>query len=222
VGHEAPSVRRVRVIGIPRRAARLVMHTPERPLQPHPQPEGHDSGGPNDRRSFLVRASSLGMIAGLGASYGTAGLYAARYLYPSKPRDKAWMFVARIADVAVGGSLRYTTPGGEKVALARQGSAGTVEDFVALSSTCPHLGCQVHWEAQDQRFFCPCHNGAFDKSGKGISGPPGDAGQSLPRYPLRVEGGLLYIEVPTESLEVADAPAQREGHDPCLDGGAAL
>ncbi|MBM3990625.1 MAG: Rieske (2Fe-2S) protein [Planctomycetes bacterium] len=198
------------------------MHPPQRPSPPQSEHEGQDSGNPTDRRSFLASASSLGMLAGLGASYGTAGFYAARYLYPSKPREKAWMFLARLADVAVGGSLSYTTPAGERVTLARGGSTGTAEDFVALSSTCPHLGCQVHWEAQNQRFFCPCHNGAFDKSGKGISGPPGDAGQSLPRYPLRVEGGLLYIEVPTKSLEVADAAAQREGHDPCLDAGAPL
>lgn len=198
------------------------MHHPERP--PHdPAPhQGPDAPAVEDRRGFLAKVSSLGMLAGLGASYGTAGVYAARYLYPAKPRSKAWMYVARVADVAVGGSLRYTTPGGEKVAIARQAETGGPEDFVALSSTCPHLGCQVHWESQNQRFFCPCHNGAFDKSGKGIAGPPGDAGQSLPRYPLKSEGGLLYIEVPTESIETAQAQAPREGHDPCLDGGAPL
>ncbi len=71
---------------------------------------------------------------------------------------------------------------------------------MALSSTCPHLGCKVHWEAPENRFFCPCHNGAFDPSGRAIAGPPAEAGQSLGRYPLRIEGGLLYIEVPTERL----------------------
>jgi len=172
-----------------------------------------------DRRGFLSRASSLGMLAGLGASYGTAGMFAARYLYPAKPRAKAWMYVARVADIAVGGSLSYSTPGGERVAIARQGQGGSVEDFVALSSTCPHLGCQVHWESQHSRFFCPCHNGTFDKSGKGTGGPPGEARQSLPRFPLKVDGGLLYIETPveTERRETEHvARAEREGHDPCL------
>lgn len=172
-----------------------------------------------DRRGFLARVSSAGMIAGLAASYGTAGAFAARYLYPARPRPKAWMYVARVADVPLGGSLSYTTPGGERVAIARQGESGGVGDFVALSSTCPHLGCQVHWEAVNERFFCPCHNGTFDKDGKGTGGPPGDAGQSLPRYPLEVRGGLLYIEVPVERLDVAAAPpSAREGHDPCLGG----
>ncbi len=189
-------------------------HTPS---TPHDQPDASS----DDRRGFLSKVTSLGMLAGLGASYGTAAAYAGRYLYPARPRAKAWMYVARVADLGVGASLRYTTPGGEKVAIARQAQTGGPDDFVALSSTCPHLGCQVHWESQNQRFFCPCHNGAFDKSGKGISGPPGEAGQSLPRYPLKSEDGLLYIEVPVENLDVAQAPAAaREGHDPCLGGGA--
>lgn len=141
------------------------MHPPGRPVEPHSPPEVQSSAGASDGRSFLTRTSSLGMFVGLGGSYGMAGPYAARDVYPAKPRDKAWMFVARIADVAVGGSLRYTPPpgGGEKVAPARQGSAGTVDDFVALANTCPHLGCEVHWESQRQLCFCPCHNGAFDK-----------------------------------------------------------
>jgi cytochrome b6-f complex iron-sulfur subunit len=180
----------------------------------------HGAPPGEDRRGFLARASSIGMWTGLAASYGTAGLYAARYLYPARPRERAWMYVGRIADLPVGSSLAYTTPGGEKVAIARQRGAGTALDFVALSSTCPHLGCQVHWESQNQRFFCPCHNGVFDPDGVGVSGPPGDAGQSLPRYPLEVHGGLLYIEVPTESLRTASAPSPaRPGHDPCLGEG---
>ena len=96
----------------------------------------------------------------------------------------------------------YRVPGGEKVTIARRGETGTVDDFIALSSTCPHLGCQVHWEPLHERYFCPCHNGTFDPDGVGTGGPPGDAGQSLPRYPLRVEGRLLYIRVALSGLGV--------------------
>jgi nitrite reductase/ring-hydroxylating ferredoxin subunit len=114
---------------------------------------------------------------------------------------------------------RYRTPSGESVAIARQSEGRGVDDFVALSSTCPHLGCQVHWEAQNERFFCPCHNGTFDRGGKGTGGPPGEAGLSLPRYPLEIDAGLLYIEVPLESLSLADASGgiSRPGHDRCLE-----
>jgi Rieske Fe-S protein len=88
------------------------------------------------------------------------------------------------------------------VIITRQGEGGEVSDFIALSSTCPHLGCRVHWESPNQRFFCPCHNGTFDPQGRATGGPPKAAGQDLPRYPLKIERGLLYIEVPTRTLSV--------------------
>jgi Rieske Fe-S protein len=153
-----------------------------------------------NRRTFAGKVTFCAMAGGLAAGYGGMGAVAARYLFPAKPTARRWMFVAELARLKVGESLAYTAPNGAPVNIARKGSAGTVEDFIALSSTCPHLGCRVNWEGQNKRFFCPCHNGVFDPEGKGIGGPPGDAGQSLPRYPLKIENGLLMIEVPVEKL----------------------
>ena len=153
-----------------------------------------------DRREFLGRASSIAMAGGLAAGYGSAGLIAARYLFPARPIEREWVFLATLDRLPPGESLVFRAPSGERVTLARLGAGQTVEDFLALSSTCPHLGCQVHFEPQNRRFFCPCHNGVFEPSGRAIGGPPGDAGQSLPRFPLKVEQGLLYIEVPVEEL----------------------
>jgi Rieske Fe-S protein len=140
------------------------------------------------------------MTGGLLCGYGTLGLMAGQFLYPAGARKMAWVFVTETARVKPGDVLHYQTPSGQTVTVTRRGESGTEEDFLALSSTCPHLGCQVHWEQANNRFFCPCHNGVFDPSGKGTGGPPGDAGQSLPHYSLRVEGGLLFIQVPVESL----------------------
>jgi Rieske Fe-S protein len=153
------------------------------------------------RRGFLSRTTSVAMVGGLAAGYGTFAGIAVRYLYPAHPTPTGWVFVGDVASMKVGESRLFVTPVGARAAIARRADAGTVDDFVALSSTCPHLGCQVHWEGQNNRFFCPCHNGAFDPSGKAIAGPPLDAGQSLPRYPLRIENGLLYVEVPLERLD---------------------
>ena len=168
---------------------------------------------PPTRRSFIGAASGVAMAGGLLAGYGTFFGYAGRYLYPAHDEPTAWMFVIDLAGMEVGGSMSFRTPAGAPVVITRQSE----EKFLALSSTCPHLGCQVHWEANNDRFFCPCHNGIFTPEGKGIGGPPGDAGQSLPRYPLKVMDGLLYIEVPTTKT-VADLG----GHDPCLKGKGGL
>lgn len=153
-----------------------------------------------DRREFLGALPTWFMLGGLSAGYGGCAAMGGAFLFPTGDTPRAWMLVAPVGEIEVGAARDYRAPNGQSVAIARRGNEGTAEDFIALSSVCPHLGCQVHWEGLKDRFFCPCHNGAFDAEGTGISGPPGDAGQSLPRFPLKVENGLLFIEVPVEGL----------------------
>lgn len=54
------------------------------------------------------------------------------------------------------------------------------DQIIALSPICKHLGCTVTWAGDDanpDKFFCPCHNGLYEKNGKNIPGTP-------PRGPL--------------------------------------
>ena len=153
-----------------------------------------------DRRGFFQRFGSWFMGLGLVAGYGTFAAFIVRFLFPSRGIPKAWLFVDNLDRVAVGDAVPYVTPVGQNVLITRVAKAGDVDDFIALSSICPHLGCQVHWEPQNDRFFCPCHNGAFDAEGNATKGPPRDAGQTLARYPLKVEKGMLFIEVETKPL----------------------
>jgi Rieske Fe-S protein len=183
-------------------------------------------GEGSDRRDFLKNASRAAMTAGLVGGYGGFVLVAGRYLYPASSGVAMWQFVAEVAGIEVGEAIRYRGPSGETINITRRSREGNADDFIALSSTCPHLGCQVRWEAQNNRFFCPCHNGVFDPSGKATAGPPGEAGQSLGRYELKVENGLLMIAVPPPQFSAADESGIIEdedcisgpGHDPCLGG----
>lgn len=183
-----------------------------------------DSTPAEDQRPApsALTASTAAMVGGLAAGYGFLAYIAARFLYPSRGARRQWMFVARAANVTEDKAIAFRTPAGELVTIARRGRTGTVEDFIALSTTCPHLGCKVHWEAHKNRFFCPCHNGVFTPEGKAIEGPPADAGQSLSSFPLKIHHGLLYIHVPVEVLVgaagVIDEPEgpPGPGHDPCL------
>lgn len=140
------------------------------------------------------------MAFGLTAGYGMFAALIGRFLFPSHRRQSGPQYVSDLNSFRVGASMTYVSPAGEKVVLTRVSETGGSEDFIALSSVCPHLGCQVHWEGQNDRFFCPCHNGAFDSEGRPIAGPPKDANQSLPRYELHVENGLLFIDAATEAL----------------------
>jgi Rieske Fe-S protein len=140
------------------------------------------------------------MASGLAGGYGTLAAMAGRFLYPTAKKEENWQFVATLDQLTIGHSIPFRLPSGAKVVVARQQDGDTVDSFAALSSVCPHLGCAVHWEAQNNRFFCPCHNGVFNPSGTATEGPPAAAKQSLTKYPLKVEKGLLYIGVSGDTL----------------------
>jgi Rieske Fe-S protein len=157
-----------------------------------------------DRRDFLSTFSTVAMAGGLLAGYGTFAIVAGRYVFPTNV-ETPWLFVAEANSIQPGDSLAFESPTGVRVAIARRPAAGLrhsaqTEDFIALSSVCPHLGCRVHWEPHNHRFFCPCHNGVFNPEGKPVSGPPKAAEQELSRYPLKVERGLLFIAMSVESV----------------------
>jgi Rieske Fe-S protein len=45
----------------------------------------------------------------------------------------------------------------------RRGQEGKPE---AIQVVCPHAGCFVEYDASNNNFLCPCHNGRFDLQGK--------------------------------------------------------
>lgn len=174
------------------------MTEPETP-DPGRGPDAPEASPAVERRTFFERVSSVAMGAGLVSSYGLLAWLAGRYLYPARKPREIWLFVTTVDRLRPGEALSWRTPAGEDVTIARLEDAEGDLRWLALSSTCPHLGCKVHWEPLNNRFFCPCHNGVFTPQGEPVSGPPAEAGQSLPRYGLRVEGGLVFLQVPDPS-----------------------
>lgn len=167
-------------------------------MEEHPQ----DSPIPEPRRKFTGRLALVSMVVGLLGGYGAFLWNAFRFLFPPRTGERIQHFVCRLDQLQVGESLEFTTPAGALIVVARQDAGDKSSSFIALSSVCPHLGCKVHWEAARNRFFCPCHNGAFNAQGEPTAGPPAKANQPLTRFPLAVHDNLLMIELPTESLEV--------------------
>jgi len=49
-----------------------------------------------------------------------------------------------------------------------------------LSRVCTHLGCLVDWNEEKGQFYCPCHEGYFDKQGNVTAGPPPRALDRIP------------------------------------------
>lgn len=168
----------------------------DKPGETSSPPEQTQQNAEPDRRGFMEHAATVTMAGGLAAGYGMLAAHATKFLYPANAGESIWQFVCTLDELRVGESLPFTMPSGAKIVVARQQEGDTADAFVALSSVCPHLGCKVHWEANNDRFFCPCHNGAFDAQGAPTEGPPASANQHLTRFPLAVDGSLLMVQVP--------------------------
>lgn len=65
----------------------------------------------------------------------------------------------------------------------------------AFTATCPHLGCAVEFDAGDDRFECPCHESAFDKSGQKLPGGPSPRDLDSLEVKLVDDNGAQHIWV---------------------------
>ena len=79
------------------------------------------------------------------------------------------------------------------------------QTVVALSGTCPHLGCAIAFTPAtrpgDGRFGCPCHESEFKETGERVAGP---AKRGLDPLPITVENGrlrLTWVRYRTDSAE---------------------
>ncbi len=66
------------------------------------------------------------------------------------------------------------------------------EVFTAVSTRCMHRGCPV--EPVAGHLVCPCHGSEYDNDGRVLKGP---TRLPLERFPTRVEGDVVVIELPS-------------------------
>ena len=45
------------------------------------------------------------------------------------------------------------------------------ENIYAISTKCPHLGCELHWNNDELTWDCPCHGSRFDYRGNWVESP---------------------------------------------------
>lgn len=146
------------------------------------------------RRRFLFGA----FLAALAGVYGIFGSMAARFVFPRRraPRRNR-IFIAFVREIGQGQSKAVNMPSGDQLLISNTGRIDpeTGDTLVAFSNSCPHLGCKVHWEARQERFVCPCHQGVFRADGVAVSGPPAQSGSNLKPYRVEVEGDSIYALV---------------------------
>jgi 3-phenylpropionate/trans-cinnamate dioxygenase ferredoxin subunit len=78
---------------------------------------------------------------------------------------------------------------GKRIAIAKVGDA-----FYAFGDICTHQGCSLaEGQLDGTTVTCPCHGSEFDvTTGEVLRGPAHEPVQS---YPVRIEDGLLQVEV---------------------------
>ena len=117
---------------------------------------------------------------GLGAAVGlAAGASAISVLRPAANRvplvdpgralvtNGQWVAVATLADLPVGGAVRFSTAAFDGYVV---NDAGTIR---ALTSVCTHMGCTLAYRPAWRDLRCPCHGASFDLSGRLANGSEG-------------------------------------------------
>jgi Rieske Fe-S protein len=149
-----------------------------------------------NRRQFMSWVTgAISAIIGLGL-----GIPAIAYIVgPSLKREETqdWIGLGSTSKVELGIPTLFKTKiqrqtgwivNEEEISVYVSTDNG--REFVAMSNICTHLGCRVRWIDGREEFFCPCHNGVFDKNGRIVSGP---VPRPLDQFETMVENGQLFI-----------------------------
>ena len=154
------------------------------------------------RRKFMSGAglAAAGVaVTSIAPTPTKAAPAAARVEYPANR-------LANVADLKVNEPLNVSYPDDNapgillKLGKKVPGGVGADGDVVGFTTTCPHKGFPLNYNAADRTMNCPGHYSRFDCEAGGQQ-VWGQATQNLPQYVLRVDGkGDIYAEGVDELL----------------------
>lgn len=102
--------------------------------------------------------------------------------------------VCAVAELSPG-EVRRVEAGPEPVALCNVGGS-----FHAVDDTCTHSSWSLaDGELEDEVLVCPLHQARFSARTGAVLGPP--APEPLKVYPVKVEGGDVWVDVDAGRLE---------------------
>ncbi|MBI3876524.1 MAG: Rieske (2Fe-2S) protein [Verrucomicrobia bacterium] len=159
------------------------------------------STAPQSRREFCKKACSVAIGGAISVVPVAAGV--AVYLDPlrrnapggtlarvtsldSLPTDGSPVLFPVIA-TRVDAWNRTTAPVG--AVYVRRVSEKKLQVFTV---TCPHAGCAVEFQPEQNGYFCPCHNSAFSLEGKRTPDSPAARDLDSLDYEIR-KGGEVWV-----------------------------
>jgi nitrite reductase/ring-hydroxylating ferredoxin subunit len=121
-----------------------------------------------------------------GALFGSTALIAILGALRRTP-EQLVQPVARATDVPENSAVYFNYPDADSQAMLLHLPGGR---FVAYSQRCTHLSCAVFFQPDQQRLYCPCHEGVFSpETGDPVAGPPQ---RRLAQIVLKQEGEVLF------------------------------
>jgi len=147
------------------------------------------------RRGYL---RILGVLSG-GLALGNVAVAAGAFRRRTEGATEDLVITEDASAVPVGGEVRFNYPTDNDPAVLIR----LDEDlFVAYSTVCTHLACEVLWVPDDRELFCPCHDGHFDPDdGAPTGGPPQ---RPLPEIVLERQGDRIVAVGEGRILEHED------------------
>jgi cytochrome b6-f complex iron-sulfur subunit len=145
-----------------------------------------------DRRKLL---KSIAVFVPFGSAFaGFIGI-GIRFITPVKREIERRIFTIHLDELQLNSTRQFRDLRGKDLLLVRTAE----REVKAISTTCTHLGCSVYWQQDKNQFYCPCHQGVFDKNGRVISGPPP---RPLDSYRVELEGDnvfIYYLDKPSDN-----------------------
>jgi Rieske Fe-S protein len=142
------------------------------------------------RRIFLSRLFG-GWLAALG---GFLAYPVARFLAPVEAPDPPYVLLSAGDYLSIPPNSIKIFAWGHKMGIFMKAPDMSLRAF---KGTCSHLDCNVSYRPEQQRFFCPCHDGWYDDEGRNVAGPPP---RPLDRLQVIVQGEKLVIHSPGVTL----------------------
>ncbi|MBI2846151.1 MAG: Rieske 2Fe-2S domain-containing protein [Chloroflexi bacterium] len=81
-----------------------------------------------------------------------------------------------------------------------------IEDgLLAMYRKCPHLGCVVPWNFEEDQFHCPCHSSLYNRKGEVLGGP---APRPLDLMAIEIRGSEIWVNTGEITQRSAYDPSQ--------------
>jgi len=133
---------------------------------------------PNLSRRQFMNLLTFGSVTGvaLGALYPVV-----KYFIPPSAGGSGGGVTAKDAlgnDISVSNFIAAHAAGDHVLSQGLKGDPTyiivkedkSLADF-GLNAVCTHLGCVVPWNANENKFMCPCHGSQYNSEGKVVRGP---------------------------------------------------